>query len=205
MRFNIPLSLSCLFLLVLLSSCLTLEADLNLRQDGGGTLFLDYTLDKKFTGIRKDGSPYGTLVSLPVSQQLFSDRAAAQDGMSLTSLSGEEDSETVSLTADLNFTSLLTLRGITGIPMELEQNANLTTLRIIFLQQEQRVPAESLRLLDTSLLDNTIDIRIEVPGLIRSSTLGGVAVDNRSVRYTGRIDELFTGNEFVWELEWLNR
>ena len=205
MRLNFPLYFSCLFTIFLLSSCLTLEADLSFRQDGSGTLSLNYTLDKKFMGIHKDGSPFDTLIPLPMSQQEFTDRAAAQSGMSLTSLSGEDDLETVSLASDLNFTSLQTLSGITGIPMELEQDGNRTSLRIVFFQQEQIVPAESVRLLSSSLLNNSIDIRIEVPGLIRSSSLGGVAGDNRSVRYRGSIDEFYEGREFVWELEWLNR
>ena len=205
MGFRIHLYLSGILILILLSSCLTVEADLNIRQDGGGTLFLNYTLDKRFTGIQKDGSTSRTLIPLPVNLDDFSMRAAAQEGLGVRSLNGQEGLETLSVVSDLNFSSILSLRGVTGIPLEYEQNGNITTLRILFLQQDQRVPSESLRLIGASVLDNLIDIRIEVPGLIRSSSIGDVAADNRSVRYTGNVEELFQGSDFIWEIRWIGR
>ncbi len=205
MRLIKPIHLSFFILLFSLMSCLSVEADMVIRPDGGGTVLLDYTVDRSFAGIQKDSNPRGRLISLPLGQEEFSGRAAAAGGIIIRSLSGNNELETLTVISDFNYENYSSLENIIGFPVEYSQNGNSNTLRFHFLHQEEPVPQETLRLIRAASLVNSVDIRIEVPGLIRSSSVGTVSDDNRSVRFSGTADQIFETGEFLWELQWIDR
>ena len=191
---------------VLLSSCIGIESDIRIRQDGSGVLTLSYTISQFIKNI--DAGRSEKQLPLPVNEEEFRRSAERIEGLRLTDLEQREDDENVYIQAELEFDSVeavnaLGRNGQIGITLE-TQGGTTTFRQLIYEGQEgEEVTEESLEMLETFFDGYELVYSVTVPAEVREHTLGVLAPDGRTVTYTITVPEILKAPEpLVLEVIW---
>ena len=193
-------------IVVLLSSCIGIESDLRIRQDGSGVLTLSYTVSQFIKNI--DAGRSEKQLPLPVNEEEFRRSAERIEGLRLTDLEEREDEENVYIRAELEFDNVeavnaLGREGQLGITLE-TQGGTTTFRQLIYEgQQGEEVTEESLKMIETFFEGYELVYSVTVPAQVRDHTLGVLAPDGRTVTYTTTVpDILRTSEPLVLEVVW---
>ena len=193
-------------IVVLLSSCIGIESDLRIRQDGSGVLTLSYTVSQFIKNI--DAGRSEKQLPLPVNEEEFRRSAERIEGLRLTDLEEREDEENVYIRAELEFDNVeavnaLGREGQLGITLE-TQGGTTTFRQLIYEgQQGEEVTEESLKMIETFFEGYELVYSVTVPAQVRDYTLGVLAPDGRTVTYTTTVpDILRTSEPLVLEVVW---
>jgi hypothetical protein len=193
-------------LVLLLSSCIGIESDIRIRQDGSGVLTLSYTISQFIKNI--DAGRSEKQLPLPVNEEEFRRSAERIEGLRLVSLEEREDEENVYIQAELEFDSVEAVNalGRNGqIGITLETQGNMTTFRQLIYERQQgeEVTEESLEMVETFFDGYELVYSVTVPAQVRDHTLGVLAPDGRTVTYTTTVpDILRTSEPLVLEVVW---
>ena len=193
-------------IVVLLSSCIGIESDLRIRQDGSGVLTLSYTVSQFIKNI--DAGRSEKQLPLPVNEEEFRRSAERIEGLRLTDLVEREDEENVYIRAELEFDNVeavnaLGREGQLGITLETQ--GDTTTFRQLIYegQQGEEVTEESLKMIETFFEGYELVYSVTVPAQVRDHTLGVLAPDGRTVTYTTTVpDILRTSEPLFLEVVW---
>jgi hypothetical protein len=193
-------------IVVLLSSCIGIESDLRIRQDGSGVLTLSYTVSQFIKNI--DAGRSEKQLPLPVNEEEFRRSAERIEGLRLTDLVEREDEENVYIRAELEFDNVeavnaLGREGQLGITLE-TQGGTTTFRQLIYEgQQGEEVTEESLKMIQTFFEGYELVYSVTVPAQVREHTLGVLAPDGRTVTYTTTVpDILRTSEPLFLEVVW---
>ena len=193
-------------IVVLLSSCIGIESDLRIRQDGSGVLTLSYTVSQFIKNI--DAGRSEKQLPLPVNEEEFRRSAERIEGLRLTDLEEREDEENVYIRAELEFDNVeavnaLGREGQLGITLE-TQGGTTTFRQLIYEgQQGEEVTEESLKMIETFFEGYELVYSVTVPAQVRDHTLGVLAPDGRTVTYATTVpDILRTPDPLVLEVVW---
>jgi hypothetical protein len=193
-------------IVVLLSSCIGIESDLRIRQDGSGVLTLSYTVSQFIKNI--DAGRSEKQLPLPVNEEEFRRSAERIEGLRLTDLVEREDEENVYIRAELEFDNVeavnaLGREGQLGITLE-TQGGTTTFRQLIYEgQQGEEVTEESLKMIQTFFEGYELVYSVTVPAQVRDHTLGVLAPDGRTVTYTTTVpDILRTSEPLFLEVVW---
>ena len=189
-------------ILFFLTSCLTVDADMIILPDGNGTLNLEYSLDTMFAGVQMDSSATDRLILFPVSQTEFIRAADTVPGIILSSLSEESHLDSRRIIASLSYESVRSLNELFHYSLVMEENGDIRHLKMILFDQDTPLDRETVGVLEALAGDDVFSFRIQVPGLIRSSTRGAVSRDSRSVQFSGNLTDVYKEEPFIWDLEW---
>ncbi len=191
---------------VLLSSCIGIESEILLRQDGTGVLTLSYKISQFMKNI--DAGREEKQLPLPVNEEEFVRTAEGIEGLRLTDIDEREDEENVYIRAELEFDSIdavnaLGRAGQIGISLENQGNTN-TFRQVIFAGQEgEEITEDSLEMIETFFQGYDLVYAITVPSQVKSHSLGDLSADGRTVTYTITVPEILKASQpLVLEVAW---
>ncbi len=191
---------------VLLSSCIGIESEILLRQDGTGVLTLSYQISQFMKNI--DVGREEKRLPLPVNKEEFVRTAEGIEGLRLTDIDEREDEENVYIRAKLEFDSVDAVNAL-GRPGEigisLENRGDTNTFRqVIFAGQEgEEITEDSLEMVETFFQGYDLVFAITVPTDVKSYSLGDLSADGRTVTYAITVPEILKRSEpLVLEVVW---
>jgi hypothetical protein len=191
---------------VLLSSCIGIESEILLRQDGTGVLTLSYQISQFMKNI--DAGREEKQLPLPVNEEEFVRTAEGIEGLRLTDIDEREDEENVYIRAELEFDSVdavnaLGRAGQIGISLENQGETN-TFRQVIFDGQEgEAITEDSLEMIETFFQGYDLVYTITVPTPVQSHSLGDLSADGRTVTYTITVPEILKRSQpLVLEVVW---
>ncbi len=191
---------------VLLSSCIGIESEILLRQDGTGVLTLSYKISQFMKNI--DAGREEKQLPLPVNEEEFVRTAEGIEGLRLTDIDEREDEENVYIRAELEFDSVdavnaLGRAGQIGISLENQGTTN-TFRQVIFAGQEgEEITEDSLEMIETFFQGYDLVYAITVPSQVKSHSLGDLSADGRTVTYTITVPEILKASQpLVLEVVW---
>lgn len=199
----------CLLLVattLLLSSCIGIESDIRIRQDGSGVLTLSYTISQFIKNI--DAGRSEKQLPLPVNEQEFRRSAERIEGLRLTDVEQREDEENVYIQAELEFDSVEAVNALGRdgqLGISLESQGGTTTFRQLIYQGQQgeEITEESLEMIETFFDGYELVYSVTVPAEVRDHSLGVLAADGRTVTYTATVPEILkTPEPLVLEVIW---
>jgi len=193
-------------MLVLLSSCIGIESDIFIRQDGSGVLTLSYTVSQFIKNI--DAGRSEKQLPLPVNEEEFRRSAGRIEGLSLTDLEESEDEENIYIRAELEFDNVeavnaLGREGEIGITLETRDDATIFRQLIYGGRQGEEITEESLEMIETFFEGYELVYSVSVPAQVRDHTLGVLEPDGRTVTYIVTVPEILKAPEpLVLEVIW---
>lgn len=191
---------------VLLSSCIGIESEILLRQDGTGVLTLSYQISQFMKNI--DAGREEKQLPLPVNEEEFVRTAEGIEGLRLTDIDEREDEENVYIRAELEFDSVdavnaLGRAGEIGITLENRGDTNIFRQVIFAGQDGEEITENSLEMLDTFFQGYDLVYSIILPTPVQSHTLGELSADGRTVTYTTTVPEILKASQpLVLEIVW---
>jgi hypothetical protein len=191
---------------LLLSSCIGIESEIRIRQDGSGVLTLSYTVSQFIKNI--DAGRSEKQLPLPVNEEDFRRSAESIEGLRLTNLEEREDEENIYIQAELEFDNVEAVNALGRdgqIGITLETQGGTTTFRQLIYegQQGEEITEESLEMIETFFEGYELVYSVTVPAEVRDHTLGELGPDGRTVTYTITVPEILkTSEPLVLEVTW---
>lgn len=191
---------------VLLSSCIGIESEILLRQDGTGVLTLSYQISQFMKNI--DAGREEKQLPLPVNEEEFVRTTEGIEGLRLTDIDEREDEENVYIRAKLEFDSVdavnaLGRAGQIGITLENRGDTNMFRQVIFAGQEGEEITENSLEMLETFFQGYDLVYAIILPTPVQSHTLGELSVDGRTVTYRTTVPEILKASRpLVLEVVW---
>jgi len=191
---------------VLLSSCIGIESEILLRQDGTGVLTLSYQISQFMKNI--DAGREEKQLPLPVNEEEFVRTTEGIEGLRLTDIDEREDEENVYIRAELEFDSVdavnaLGRAGQIGITLENRGDTNMFRQVIFAGQEGEEITENSLEMLETFFQGYDLVYAIILPTPVQSHTLGELSVDGRTVTYRTTVPEILKASQpLVLEVVW---
>jgi len=189
-------------IIVSLSSCIGVNSNVSIRQNGSGTIQLEYRLSRMFEALGKlDGNE--KQLPLPVGRTDFERTVNRVPGLALTAYSISQDEKDLLVKAELSFTSLDALAGFldaTGQSVRLVSDGGNRTMGLVLVRGIKNVDADLESLVRTVFAGYTIDMRFNFPSTPTVSTVGNIgqaAVTGTSARYTSPVTDLVLSSEPV--------
>jgi hypothetical protein len=191
---------------LLLPSCIGIESDILIRDDGTGVLTLSYTVSQFIKNI--DAGRSEKRLPLPINEEEFRRSAERVEGLRLTDIGQREDEENVYIRAELEFDSVeavnaLGREGRIGISLDTDRGA--TTFRQVIQagESEEEVTEESLEMIETFFAGYDLVYSVTAPAQVQQHTLGVLGPDGRTVTYTITVPEILrTSEPLVLEVIW---
>jgi len=197
----------CALALVVLSSCVGIDSDLSVRENGSGTLDLTYRVSQLIVNL---GNPTDgkSVVPLPLSRSDFERSVQATQGkVRLTRFDRSEDQKDITIRAGLAFDSLDALS-----QMDAFQNAQIrlgadggahTFSELIAKAPPEPLTDDSLKMVDAFFGGYDLTFRIEAPKPITTNNLGTLSADKRVLTYKTTIGDIVrTKNDIVLSMSW---
>ncbi|MFZ5367293.1 MAG: hypothetical protein ACOZCE_03570 [Spirochaetota bacterium] len=189
-------------IIVSLSSCIGVNSNVSIRQNGSGTIQLEYRLSRMFEALGKlDGNE--KQLPLPVGRTDFERTVNRVPGLALTAYSISQDEKDLLVKAELSFTSLDALAGFldaAGQSVRLVSDGGNRTMGLVLVRGIKNVDADLASLVRTVFAGYTIDMRFNFPSTPTVSTVGNIgqaAVTGTSARYTSPVTDLVLSTEPV--------
>ncbi len=197
-----------LLLVLSLSSCIGLNSNVTIRQNGSGTIQLEYRLSRMFEALGKlDGNE--KQLPLPVSRTDFERTLSRVPGLSLTAYASSQDEKDIIVKAELAFTNLEALRGFldaTGQSVRFATEGGNRTLELVLVRGIKNVDKELENLVRTVFSGYTIELRFtlpSVPTISNTSTIGQTTVTGPAARYNAAVSDLVLSPDTVQlKLSW---
>lgn len=191
---------------VLLSSCIGIDSQITLQNDGSGTMLLNYRISQLMKNLDVAKSDWH--LPLPVSREDFQRTVDSISGLKLLSLTQREDERDVLIDARLAFTGVQAINSL-GREGQIELSFSNEGDLYVFRQQIYRgrgleeISPESLQMIQTFFEGYELSYRVTAPAAIKRHSLGELSEDQRSVSYkTSVADLLKSGEKQVLEVAW---
>lgn len=191
---------------LLLTSCIGIESEIRIRQDGSGVLRLSYTVSQYIKNI--DAGRSEKQLPLPVNEEDFRRSAESIEGLRLNNLEEREDEDNIYIQAELEFDNVEAVNALGRdgqIGITLETQGGTTTFRQLIYQGQQgeEITEESLEMIETFFEGYELVYSVTVPDEVRDHTLGELGSDGRTVTYTVTVPEILKSSEpLVLEVVW---
>jgi len=193
-------------IVVLLSSCIGIESEIRIRQDGSGVMTLSYTVSQFIKNI--DTGRSEKQLPLPVNEEEFRRSAERVEGLRLTKLEEREDEENVYIQAELEFDNVEAVNALGPegqIGITLESRDGTTTFRQVIYEapQGQEITEESLEMIKAFFEGYELVYSVTVPAEVRDYSLGVLGSDGRTVTFTITVPEILKAPEpLILEVVW---
>lgn len=185
-----------------LSSCIGLDSDVVVRENGSGTIRLEYRLSRMFEALGKlDGNE--KQLPLPVGRTDFERTVNRIPGLSLGSYSTTQNEKDMVIKAELAFSNLDALMGFldaTGQSARLTADNASRTINLTLVSGIKNVDKDLENLVRTVFSGYTVDLRFTVPSapaLTNQHKVGQFAVSGNTARYTADVTNLVLSPEPV--------
>lgn len=192
------------FFAMLLTSCIGIDAAVELRSDGSGSISLEYRISRMVESMGKlDGNE--AWLPLPVGRPDFERTVARVSGLALTSFSSKETENDVVVSAGLTFTNptaLVTFLDATGRSASFEADGASGKLTMRLAEGGGPLDPDLERLVYTVFKGYSIKLKVRTPA-VPSSSLGTVVEASRTVSYESPVADLLASKTPIsWEIAW---
>jgi hypothetical protein len=191
---------------IALFSCISIDTEIELKQDGSGTVRLSYTVDKMLVDVGSfdDGS---SVIPLPVDEENFRISAAAVPGLSMNSFSQDENDTEIYIDAVLDFSSVEALNTFISAAEDsivyVSEDGKSVYRHTIFRAPEGGTDEETLAFADSFFSDYELSFRLKSPAAIQSVNRGSIGDEPDSAHYRIPLNELLRTEEtIIWEVSW---
>ena len=152
-----------IFALIFLNSCIGLKADIAVRQEGSGTIELEYRLSRLAESLgRLDGN--AEWLTIPIGRADFERTVARVDGLSMRSFSSRNEGNDIVNTVKLEFDSVETLVRFLDATQQRVSPPNQQNSSIFMtLTRGQPIDADLLELFTTVSEGYFININFTAP------------------------------------------
>ncbi len=192
---------------VFIMSCVGIDSRMTIREDGSGTLALNYRVSQLVADLGTTSSEKG-VVPLPLARADFERSLQASQGrVRLTKFERTENEKDISIRVELAFDSLDALAQVDAF-----RDANLklsvdgsrrTFSQLIAHAPKQPVTEDSLQMIDAFFDGYDLTFVLEAPTPIQEFTLGSLSDDKRILTYTTSIRNLVrTQGDLVLSAGW---
>lgn len=192
---------------VFLMSCVGIDSRMTIKEDGSGTLLLNYRVSQLVADLGTTTSEKG-IVPLPLARVDFERSMQASQGtVRLTRFERTENEKDISIRAELSFDSIDALAKVDAF-RDAELKLSASGARHSFSQLIAHAPAQpvtedSLRMIDAFFDGYGLTFIIEAPQPIQEFTLGTLSSDKRVLTYTTSIkDVVRTTSDLVLSAGW---
>lgn len=204
MRKTAPLlAVTALFLM----SCVGIDSRMTIRDNGAGTLSLTYRVSQLIAGLG-DASEGRKVIPLPLTRSDFERSLESAKGkVRLVRFDRSENEKDVVINVELAFDSLDALAGLDafrGAEIKTGSDGAVRTFsQLIAHAPRESISEDSLRMVDAFFKGYDLTFAIEAPRPIKSSTLGTLSDDKRTLTYKTSVgDVVRTKNDLVLSMSW---
>jgi hypothetical protein len=193
------------FFALLITSCIGIDAGVEFRTDGSGSVSLEYRISRMVESMGKlDGNE--ALLPLPVGRTDFERTVARVRGLSLTSFTSKETATDIVISAGLSFSepaALVTFLDATGRSAAFESEGSSRKLTLRLAEGGGPLDADLERLVFTVFKGYDVKLRVKTPTVPSSSAPGSVVESSRTASYQAAIADILSSKEPIsWEISW---
>ncbi|MBN2049120.1 MAG: hypothetical protein JW760_01645 [Spirochaetales bacterium] len=190
-----------------LLSCLSVESELEIQNDGSGTLKLSYRVSSMVENIGRmeEGN---TLIPLPLREEDFLRIAAEDDSIVLKDFNSSSDADYLYIDAEIEFSrpeglSIL-LGGLSGDNVVFTQDEEGFTLtQRIYEGLGTPISEDAKLLLETYFSEDTVTCIVRPETAVREISLGEILPQGGGARYTAPVSELVQSeNPVLFTVKW---
>lgn len=184
--------LACLCVCAL-CSCVSVESRLSIRNDGSGTLTLDYRIPRSAADLGRTPDKNAP-VPLPVEKADFRRAIAGVSGVRLARYSRRADDENVTIHAVLAFKRIEDLAKVPSLRdagLSLTEGGGVRTLTQVVAGAPGPLPeAESLAMVDSLLGGGSVTVVLQTPAPMTPGPIGTLSADRRTLSWTATAGDL---------------
>lgn len=184
--------LTCLCVATLFS-CVGVESRLSIRNDGSGTLTLDYRIARQAADFGR-ASDQGVRVPLPVGKADFQRAIDGIPGVRLTRYRQRSNDEQVAIHAVLAFRSLEDLARVPALRdagLAFAGSGRTRTLTQVVAGSPAAPPTpESLAMIDSLFAGATVTVILATPSPMTPGSVGTLSPDRRTLTWSATLGEL---------------
>jgi hypothetical protein len=193
-------------LVLALTSCLSIDAKIDLSANGSGTLNLRYELSRYAANVgRMDGSD--TLLMFPLEREDFEGAAARIGGLEILEYEKRETEESVLVIVRIGFDSLTDVSRLFSTqdirePIVFEQEGLRRQIRFFLYQGISDPPSADILALYTALFKgDTVRIACTLPAPVKTVSTGQILADAKTaVLFVPVLDMTTRTEPLVWEI-----
>ena len=201
MRWILIVALSLFFLF----SCIGIETEITIDDDGSGEITLSYKVSRLVIhlGTLEEDRPF---FAVPVSRQDFDDITESVPGLRLRSFDMDEDASDVFVDATLAFDDIDALNALFGSngrsSITLSRSGGRTVYKhVIYEGNGEEVNDDSRKMVEALFSDYALRFSLTAPDDISTVSHGIVSGRNATIEHT--IAEVIDLREpLVWEISW---
>lgn len=192
---------------IFIMSCVGIDSKVTIKEDGSGTLFLNYRVSQLVADLGTTTSEKG-IVPLPLARVDFERSLQATKGkVRLTRFERTENEKDISIRVELSFDSIDALAQVDAFhdaQLKLSTDAARHTFsQLIAHTPAQPVTEDSLRMIDAFFDGYGLTFVIEAPQPIQEFSLGSLSSDKRILTYTTSIKDIVrTKSDLVLTVGW---
>jgi hypothetical protein len=184
--------LACLCAAVL-CSCVSVESRLAIRNDGSGTLNLEYRIPRSVAdlGRSSDGS---SPVPLPVEKADFQRGIAGIPGVRLARYRRRTDDQNIVISAEIAFSRLEDLAKVPALRDAglafVETGGSRTLTQVVAGAPELPPTAEGIAMADSLFAGGSCSVVLQTPSPMTPGPIGSLSADRRTLSWASTVGEL---------------
>ncbi|MBN2658711.1 MAG: hypothetical protein JXR86_16770 [Spirochaetales bacterium] len=180
-----------LALIIILTSCLTVEATIELSDEGGGELLYRASVSTLAADLEQIDQAKN-LIPFPLLEEAVNSAAERAAGVSLAEWEVSSDGTRYFVDSRVSFVDLASLSDFTGLNLSIEPSGSNRILRISVYDYKEEKPVSKsvIDIVNESFADDYIQIRITIPGSI--IRVEGATFTGATVTYRKTISELLS-------------
>jgi hypothetical protein len=192
---------------IFIMSCVGIDSKVTIREDGSGTLLLNYRVSQLVADLGTTTSEKG-VVPLPLAKVDFERSLQATQGkVRLTKFERTENEKDISIRVEFSFDSIDALGQVDAFrdaQLKLSTDGTRHTFsQLVAHAPAQPVTEDSLRMIDAFFDGYGLTFVVEAPKPIQEFTLGSLSSDKRVLTYTASIKDIVrTGSDLVLTVAW---
>ena len=192
---------------VFIMSCVGIDSKMTVKEDGSGTLLLNYRVSQLVADLGATTSEKG-IVPLPLARAEFErSLQAAQGKVRLTRFERTENEKDISIRVELSFDSIDALAQVDAFH-DAQLKLSADGARHVFSQVVAHAPAQpvtedSLRMIDAFFDGYGLTFVVNAPQPIQEFTFGSLSSDKRVLTYSVSIKDIVrTKSDLVLTVGW---
>jgi hypothetical protein len=177
----------------LLCSCVGVESRLAIRNDGSGTLSLEYRIPRSIADIGRTPDARAP-VPLPVEKADFLRGVAGVPGVRLARYRRDADGTSVVVRAEIAFERLEDLAKVPSLREAglafVESGGSRTLTQVVAGAPEFPPTAEGIAMADSLLAGGSFTVVLQTPSSMTPGPVGSLSTDRRTLTWTATAGEL---------------
>jgi hypothetical protein len=185
-------------ILFLCFGCVGIESTLNINANGSGTLLLQYRVSQLLVSMGQTEEEGAQEPPLPLTEDDFRQAVRKSPGLTLRSVTREENESDVIIKAEIAFNSVNNLAAsplFADMPITFRRNGNNVTFSQVLTKGGEEMSEEQLQAMESFFQGYELGFVITAPGKIISYNRGELSQDGRTLTYRISMTDLLQMKE----------